>query len=113
MILPEKQRLSGIWKPDLFIAYKGDAAFKKALSIAREMRRLQQVCYVDFSAGSLKSQMRQANKMEAAHVLIIGEDELARDFYTIKRMDDSRQWEVTLEELSQYLQSNAPSGKNR
>ena len=79
--------------------------FQKSLEIARELRRQQQTCYVDFSGGSMKSQMRMANRMKAAHVLIIGEDELARDSYAIKRMKDSRQWEVTLAELGQYLQS--------
>jgi len=113
MILPERQRESGIWKPDLFIAYTGDAAFRKTLQIAREVRYQQQTCYVDFSAASLKSQMRLANRMDAAHVLIIGEDELARDAYAIKRMDDSTQWEVTIPELIQYLQSRAAQEKSR
>jgi len=105
MILPEEERKAGAWRPDLFIAYRGDAAFQKSLQIAREIRDRQQTCYVDFSAGSLKSQMRLANRMHAEHVLIIGEDELASDSYTIKRMRDSSQWEVTMEELVQYLQS--------
>ncbi|MBN2317812.1 MAG: histidine--tRNA ligase [Acidobacteria bacterium] len=113
MVLPEEKRESGMWKPDLFIAYKGDAAFQKALHIARELRRLQQSCYLDFSAGSLKRQMRLANKIDAAHVLIIGDDELARDSYTIKKMEDSSQWEVTLEELAQYLQARGKQGKVR
>lgn len=113
MVLPEQQRESGIWKPDLFIVYKGDAAFTKAMHIAREMRHLRQTCYMDFSAGSLKSQMRLANRMDAAHVLIVGEEELARDSYTIKRMDDSRQWVVSLPELAQYLQSCSTSGNSR
>ena len=38
MILPEQQRKSGMWKPDLFIVHMGDAAFQKALHIARELR---------------------------------------------------------------------------
>ena len=57
----------------------------------------------------MKSQMRMANKINAAHVLIIGEDELERDRYTIKKMEDSSQWEVSLPELAAYLQSCATS----
>ncbi len=113
MVLPEQRRESGKWKPDLFIVYQGDAAFRKAMQIAREMRHLTQACYVDFSAGSLKSQMRLANRMDAAHVLIVGEEELARDSYTLKRMDDSRQWVVSLTELAQYLQSRPTSGNHQ
>jgi histidyl-tRNA synthetase len=106
MIMPEKMRASGLWKPDLFIAYKGEDAFQRALQIARELRRREQSCFLDFSGGSLKRQMRLANKIDAAHVLIIGDEEIARDSYNIKRMDDSSQWEITLPELIQYLQSH-------
>jgi histidyl-tRNA synthetase len=105
MVLPRHQRDSGNWKPELFLAYKGDAAFKKALHIACELRQKHRTCYLDFSGGSLKSQMRLANKIDAAHVLIIGEEELTSDRYTIKKMEDSSQWEVTLSELASYLQS--------
>jgi histidyl-tRNA synthetase len=105
MILPDKEREAGAWKPDLFIAYRGEAAFQKSLEIARELRRKKQTCYLDFSGASLKSQMRMANRIDSAHVLIIGDDELARGTYNIKRMDDSSQWEVTLPELVLYLQS--------
>ena len=113
MILPQHQRDSGNWKPELFLAYKGDAAFKKALNIARELRNKHRTCYLDFSGGSLKSQMRLANKIDAAHVLIIGEEELTNNRYTIKKMDDSSQWEVTLPELTSYLQSFDASGISR
>lgn len=113
MILPQHQRDSGNWKPELFLAYKGDAAFKKALHIARELRYKHRTCYLDFSGGSLKSQMRLANKIDAAHVLIIGEEELTSNRYTIKKMDDSSQWEVTLPELASYLQSFDASGISR
>ena len=105
MVLPLEQRESGNWKPALFLAYKGEAAFNKALYIARELRRKHCTCYLDFSAGSLKSQMRLANKVDAAHVLIIGEDELQRGTFTIKKMQDSSQWEVSLPELISYFKS--------
>jgi histidyl-tRNA synthetase len=105
MILPEDKSAERQWKPKLFIAYMGDAAFKKALEIVRYLRRRGHNCYMEFSQGSLKSQMRLANKLRAEHVLILGENELAREIYTIKKLDDSRQWEVTLSELADYLKA--------
>lgn len=105
MVLPEEQRSAWQWKPELFLAFLGEPAFKRARAIARELRRQGYSCYLDFAGGSLKSQLRFANKLNAAHVLIIGEDELARESYTIKRLEDSRQWEVTMSELTGYLQS--------
>jgi histidyl-tRNA synthetase len=105
MTLPQEQSSKWQWKPELFLAYRGDPAFQRALSIARELRHQRHSCYLDFSGGSLKSQLRLANKIHAGHVLFIGEDELARDKYSIKRMDDSQQWEITLSELVSYIQS--------
>jgi histidyl-tRNA synthetase len=78
MILPEALSAEIAWKPEVFIAYLGEAAFKRALSIARTLRLQLRSCYIEFGGGSLKSQLRLANKLNAQHVLIIGEDELAR-----------------------------------
>jgi histidyl-tRNA synthetase len=105
MILSEEHRDHLQWKPEIFLAYMGDAAFKKALEITRHLRRQGYACYIDFGEGRLKSQMRLANKLGARHVLILGDDELAREKYSIKRLEDSQQWEVTLPELESYLQS--------
>jgi histidyl-tRNA synthetase len=76
--------------------------------MARTLRHNGHSCYIDFSDGSLKSRMRLANKLNAEHVLIIGDDELARGRYSIKCLKDSRQWEVTETELAEYLQKKEP-----
>jgi len=107
MLLPEDQSSGWQWKPELFLAYMGEPAFRKAQDIARGLRQRGHACYYDFLAGSLKSQLRLANKLRAEHVLIIGKDELERDRYSIKSLKDSRQWEVTLSELESYLQAQA------
>jgi histidyl-tRNA synthetase len=105
MLLPEDQ--SGKWrrKPELFLAYMGDPAFKKAIEVARDLRRQGHSCALDFSSGTLKSQMRLANKLGAQYVLIIGENELARGIFSIKRLEDSQQWEIAISEISSYLKS--------
>jgi histidyl-tRNA synthetase len=105
MVLPEEQSAKRQWKPQLFLAHMGERAFKKALEISRDLRHEGHICYLDFSAGTLKSQMRLANKLGAKHVLIIGDDELARGTYSIKRLEDSQQWEISIPELSVYLNS--------
>jgi histidyl-tRNA synthetase len=105
MILPDAQSAARQWRPKLFLAYMGEPAFRKALEILRKLRREGHACYLDYSQGSLKSQMRLANKLKAEHALILGDDELRRERYALKKLDDSRQWEVTLSELSDYLRS--------
>ena len=106
MVLPKVQSAEWVWKPKLFIAFMGEPALKKAFEIARSLRHQGLSCYIDFSEGSLKSQMRLANKLRSEHVLIIGENELARDQYPLKRLEDAQQWEVTIPALVDYLESH-------
>ncbi len=108
MVLPKEQSGAFQWKPELFLVFMGEPAFSRAQEIARSLRKRGHSCYVDFSDGSLKSQMRLANRIEAEHVLIIGEDELARGKYAIKKLEDSKQWDVTLPELIEYLELRKP-----
>jgi histidyl-tRNA synthetase len=105
MVLPEAQNAGRGWRPELYLAYMGNAAYSKALEIARLLRHKGHSCYIDFSEGSLKSQMRLANKLRAEHVLIIGDNELARERFAIKRLEDSQQWEITIPEIPVYLES--------
>jgi histidyl-tRNA synthetase len=105
MILPETLSESWTWKPDVFLAYMGEPAFRAAFEAARTLRHEGWSCYLEFYAASLKSQLRQANKLQARNVLIIGEEELAKGKYQLKRLADSSQQDLTLAELSAYLRS--------
>jgi histidyl-tRNA synthetase len=103
MILPAQVCAEIGYRPDVFVAYLGDAAFKRALTVARALRGEGRICHLEFVDGSLKSQLRLAHKIGARHVLIIGDEELARERYQVRRMHDSKQWEMTLPELLSYL----------
>ena len=105
MILSETRGQADRRGPELFLAWMGEAAFHKALEIARRLRRDGHYCYIDFGEGSLKSRMRLANKLGAIHVLIIGDNELTRERYVVKRLADSEQWEASLQEIENYLNS--------
>jgi histidyl-tRNA synthetase len=106
MLLPEKIREQAVQKPDLLLAYMGEAALRKAICIARQLRREGIRCHFEFGGGSLKSQLRLANRINARHALIIGENELAKGLYMIRHMDSSDQREISLSDLSGYLQSH-------
>lgn len=111
MILPESTRARAQSKADIFVAHLGVAAFAMAQSVARRVRRRGFSCHLDFDGGSLKSQLRLANRIGARCVLIIGEDELARGRFPVKRLEDSMQQEVSLEELDGYLTRQKQTGK--
>ena len=59
--------------------------------------------FIDTAKGSLKSQLRQANKQGAQAVVIIGDDELARGEVTIKNMTAGTQAAVKMSEAGDYL----------
>jgi histidyl-tRNA synthetase len=52
---------------------------------------------------SLKSQMRRADKLRAAAVLIIGEDEVRRGAALLRDMATKQQSEIALDELETVL----------
>ncbi len=106
MLLPEGLRGHADHRPDIFLAHLGEAAFDKAWAIAHTLRERGLTCHLEFSAGSLKSQLRLANKLGASHVLLIGENELTGDRYPLRRMADSHQWDITLSDLGAYLESH-------
>ena len=47
--------------------------------------------------------MRKADKLGATHVLILGEDELAKGLATLRNMEASIQEEIPLEGLVEHL----------
>jgi histidyl-tRNA synthetase len=105
MIVPDGVIRNSASRPDLFLVPLGEAALRRASALARALRQEGVRCQLEFDGGSLRSQMRLANKLGASHVLIVGDTELTSDRYTIKSMEDSRQWDASLPELVQYFKS--------
>jgi len=84
-------------RPDLFIAYHGEAAGDAAFLLMCRLQRMGISVELDYEGKSLKSQMRRADKFRARYTLIIGEDELARGKAALKEMDRGVQEEVVLD----------------
>jgi histidyl-tRNA synthetase len=97
-------------KPDrfLFLAYMGDDAKKEALELARYLRREGVECLLEFKDRSLKNQLTRASKLQAAWVLIIGEEEIRKGRYQLKEMKTGGQREAGKEEVLQILRNSMP-----
>jgi histidyl-tRNA synthetase len=54
---------------------------------------------LDFGGKSLKSQMKQANRLEARYVLIVGDDELKKGAAVLRNMETKDQVSVPLDGL--------------
>ncbi|MDO3376825.1 histidine--tRNA ligase [Geoalkalibacter halelectricus] len=91
--------------PDIFLAALGEAAQRRVFSLMHDLQRQGLRAEIDYQGRSLKAQMRRADKLGAARVLIVGEDELARGVGQLRNMADSSQAEIALEDLSRLLAS--------
>jgi histidyl-tRNA synthetase len=103
LVLQDSGKQSQLAYPQVFLAPLGDAAFEKATLLARDLRQQGIRCVLDFDTRSLKSAMRLANKLQAQHVLILGNSELQTGKYPLKRMSDGTQREVLAEEIQRVL----------
>jgi histidyl-tRNA synthetase len=87
----------------LYLAYLGDEAKKAGLELGRFFRRNGVECLIEFKDRGMKAHFGRANKLEAAWVLIVGEDELRKGRFGLKEMATGRQVEGTREELLAVL----------
>jgi histidyl-tRNA synthetase len=71
--------------PPVFIAYLGDAARMHAVRSLARLRESGIGAQIAMS-GSLKSQLRQADKRGARFAVIIGEDEIAQGMVTLRNL---------------------------
>ena len=87
----------------LYLAHMGDEAKKEAIELARYLRREGLECLLEFKDRGLKSQLSRASKLEAAWVLIIGEEEIRKGRYQLKEMRTGAQTEAGREEILRML----------
>ena len=95
---------------DAFVVAIGTASWPAARVLARDLRRAGLTALIDYDAHSSKSQMKRANRSGARRVLILGEDELARQQVTIKEMETGHQHTVNRDQVTVYLAKLRPAG---
>jgi histidyl-tRNA synthetase len=92
--------------PDVYVISLDEASAAAASSLAAALRESFAV-EMDYQDRSLKAQMREAGRLGAAHAVIVGGDELARNAAVIKDMSTGEQEEVPLGEAATYLRLGA------
>ena len=90
-------------EPDIFVAALGDRsrllAFEWACAFGNEGVRAE----LEFGGKSLKSQMKQANRLNARYVLIVGDDELKKGEAILRNMETKDQVPVPLNGLVENI----------
>lgn len=82
---------------DLYIASMGEAAEEAAFLLATSLRKLGVKVEIDHVGRSLKAQFKYADKVGARYVLVLGEDELAKNEGKLKRMRDAEETVTALD----------------
>ncbi len=75
----------------ILIAAIGERAFKQGLIWAKDLRDAGFIAELAEESGSLKKQLKLADRMNMNYVFIIGEDEIEKGIITIRDMSSSKQ----------------------
>ena len=96
-------------RPDIYLVCLGEEAQQLAFPVTHQLRAVGLYVEREIEGGSMKSQMRKANKLESRFALIIGEDEINNKQYVLKNMDGGEQWQVAADTLAKEVQSRIKS----
>ncbi len=90
----------------VYIVALGDAAQRQVFELASELRAHGIRTERSFGGGSMKSQMKRADRSGAEFVLLLGDDEAAKGVVSVRHMVESRQREVKRSEIYNYIKDN-------
>lgn len=94
---------------NLYVAAMGQRAHLVSVKILSELRRQGIYCDKDYLNRSLKAQMKTADRANARYVLIIGDEELEKERFLLRDMDEKAQWELPLPEIMAKIIENSRS----
>ena len=90
---------------DFFIVVLDASGTETAVRLAEILRDNGLKGEMSYGAKSMKSQMRQASKLQAEYSLILGETELASQTVVIRNMESGEQVTLPVAELAPWAQN--------
>lgn len=88
----------------VFVAALGEAAQRQGFVLAERLRQAGVPAAGSYAVRSLKAQLKEADRQGARFVLILGEEELARNEATLRDMRGGEQRAVALDQVVTHLQ---------
>jgi histidyl-tRNA synthetase len=88
---------------DIFIVALGENAIKEMLPVLDWLRTQGVATDMDYAGGSLKSQMKQADRAGARLTVIVGDDELKKRSVVVRDMQTKEQQDLGLLDLAATL----------
>ncbi|MGD9487651.1 MAG: histidine--tRNA ligase [Calditrichaceae bacterium] len=99
----QKIRLSPDDRIDIFLVTLGAEAQQEGLKWLKKFRSGGWKTEQDYLGRSLKAQMREANRQKARFVMILGENELREQVFSVKLMDKGDQINVPFDDIIPFL----------
>ncbi len=89
----------------VFVAAIGEAAREAGLLLLREVRAAGFTAQMEYEARGIKAQMKRADRLGVTHVVIVGDDELARGEVAIKNLATGEQTAVPRDQVVAFLRA--------
>lgn len=99
----EKQTLPVTQKIDAYVIALGEEATEKAMEILQTMRLAGISCDKDYQHKKMKAQFKQADRLQASFVIVIGDEELQKEQAVVKKLATGEQKEVAFADLLSYM----------
>lgn len=90
-------------KVDVFIVSLGEDARKWALKTLPLFRENGVSATMDYLDRSMRAQMKDANRENASYTLIVGDNELKEQKFTLRNMKESEEAQLTIDEILSKL----------
>ena len=98
------EKLIPVVQVDVYMITIDELAIKRSFSILNYLRNEMNLIVInDTLRRTLKSQMKDANKMNAKYVIILGESELANNHIIIKNMETGYQDTINFMDIQNYF----------
>jgi histidyl-tRNA synthetase len=96
-------KLSEPKKVDVYIVTLGEKARKWGVKTLPQLREAGYSATMDYMGRSMKAQMKDANRENAAFAIIVGDHELESGKFTFRDMDESEEESLSFDEILQKL----------
>ncbi len=89
--------------PDVYIFSAEDEQKPYVLSLSNDLRLAGFNVEIDYNGKSFKSNFKQADKVNARYIIIIGEEEVESKILTVKNNETKEEYKVKLDKIIEFL----------
>ena len=89
--------------PDVYIFSADDEQKPYVLSLSNDLRLAGFNVEIDYNSKSFKSNFKQADKVNARYIIIIGEEEVESKLLTVKNNETKEEYKVKLDKIIEFL----------